>query len=192
MPDKLAQSAFTLFSREGIKNVSLSQIAAHAGVTKGSLYWHYRSKDDLIKAACEHYYQLYHRRIAAALARITHPVQRLEETLRVSVRICLLDVENRVFSTEVLALGLSDPEVRRGWQRFHESVHQFYVGLVKAARLTDGIRTAEAEQAVDFMLATMEGIKLQAHYDTRLCNPKSEKAIVANLTRMLGLTEAKR
>jgi AcrR family transcriptional regulator len=192
MPAKLAASAFNLFSRHGCKKVNLDQIAADAGVTKGSLYWHYKSKDDLIKAACTHYYRAYHRRINTALAHITDPVKRLEETLRVSVRICLLDHENRVFSTEIFTLALSDAEVRRGWQQFYDGVREFYIGLVQAARATGKIQTTDPEQAVDFMLATMEGIKLQALYDSHLCSPDSEKAIVANLKRSLGFSVEKR
>jgi AcrR family transcriptional regulator len=191
MPDKLAQSAFALFSQRGIKNVKVDQVAAHAGVTKGSLYWHYKSKDDLIKAACAHYYRVYHCRINSELAHISDPVKRLARTVEVAVRICLMDHENRVFTTEIFTLALSDEEVRRGWQQFYEGVREFYIGRVEAARCHGKIRVADAEQAVDFMLATMEGIKLQAHYDARLCRPDSEKAIVANLKRMLGFPESK-
>jgi AcrR family transcriptional regulator len=186
MPDKLAQSAFALFSRHGISNVSLDQIAARAGVTKGSLYWHYKSKDELIKAACGHYYQLYYQRINAALARLTDPVSRLEQTLRHSVRICLLDNENRVFTTEIYTLALTDPETRRGWKQFYDSVRAFYIGLVQAAAATGRISTPRAARAVDFMLATMEGLKLQALYDATLCTRASEAAIVGALKQSLG------
>jgi AcrR family transcriptional regulator len=191
MPDKLAQGAFVLFSRHGIKNVNVDQVAAHAGVTKGSLYWHYNSKDDLIKAACAHYYRTYHRRINSELAHITNPVRRLAKTLEVSVRICLLDEENRVFTTEVFTLALHDAEVRRGWQQFYDSVREFYVGLVKAAQATGGIQVADPEHAVGFMLATMEGIKLQAMLAPQMCSPSSEKGVVANLKMTLGFSDRK-
>jgi AcrR family transcriptional regulator len=191
MPDRLAASAFALFSRHGIGDVTVDEVARHAGVTKGSLYWHYRSKDDLIKAACAHYYQLYHRRINTALAQVVDPVARLEKTLQIAVRICLLDHANRVFSTEIFTLALTNPELRRSWQQFLISVREFYIGLEEAARATGKVRTADPEQSVDLMLASMEGIKLQALYDARLCLPRSEKAIVANLKRTLGFIEPK-
>ena len=43
-PDELAAAAFALFSTRGIAGVNMDEIAAGAGVTKGSLYWHYASK----------------------------------------------------------------------------------------------------------------------------------------------------
>ena len=189
MPDKLAASAFALFSTRGIGNVTVDDIATHAGVTKGSLYWHYKSKDDLIKAASGHYYRSYHRRINTALAHITEPLKRLEETLRVSVRICLLDHENRVFTTEIFTLALKDEELRRGWRHFYDSVREFYISLVEAGRSGGQLRVSNSETAVDLMLAAMEGIKLQAFFDNRLCTPDGEKAILRNLKKSLGFTD---
>jgi AcrR family transcriptional regulator len=113
MPAKLAESAFKLFARHGIQSVNMEQVARHAGVTKGSLYWHYQSKHELILASCSHYYRAYQRGINARLAGITDPHQRLEQTIRQAVRTCLLDSENRVFTLEVFTLSLHDEEVRR-------------------------------------------------------------------------------
>jgi AcrR family transcriptional regulator len=191
MPARLAESAFRLFSRDGFKKIKLDQIAADAGVTKGSLYWHYKSKDELVKAACAHYYRAYHRRINSELSHITDPVDRLERTLQLAVQICLLDEENRVFTTEVFTLALHDVDVRRSWQQFYDSVREFYVGLVKAAQSVGGLETDDAEHAVDFMLATMEGIKLQAMYDPKICGKPAEKAIVQSLKRTLGFPGTK-
>lgn len=191
MPARLAESAFHLFSRNGFKKVNLDKIATRAGVTKGSLYWHYKSKDELVKAACGHYYRAYHRRINSELAHITDPVKRLERTLQVAVQICLLDEENRVFTTEVFTLALHDAEVCRSWQQFYDSVREFYVGLVKAAQAAGGLETDDPEHAVEFMLATMEGIKLQARYDPKICAKAGEKAIVASLKRTLGFPVSK-
>jgi AcrR family transcriptional regulator len=191
MPDTLAASAFALFSERGIGRVTVDDIARHAGVTKGSLYWHYKSKDDLIQAACVHYYRTYHRRINSELAHITNPVKRLEHTLEVAVQICLLDQENRVFTTEVFTLALRDDAVRRSWQQFYDSVREFYVGLVRAAQAAGGLHTDDPEQAVDFMLATMEGIKLQAMYDPKICARPAERAIMRSLKRTLGFAEAR-
>jgi AcrR family transcriptional regulator len=43
MPARLAECAFDLFAQRGIDRVRMDDIAARAGVTKGSLYWHYQS-----------------------------------------------------------------------------------------------------------------------------------------------------
>ena len=51
-------SAYRLFHRHGFNRVSMDEIAAAARVTKRSLYYHFRSKDDLIAAALERQHEL--------------------------------------------------------------------------------------------------------------------------------------
>lgn len=188
MPERLAESAFHLFARHGFKKVNLDQIAKHAGVTKGSLYWHYKSKDDLVKAACNHYYRVYNRRINSELAHIVDPVKRLERTLETAVEICLLDEENRVFTTEIFTLAVHDDELRRSWRQFSDSVREFYISLVKAAVAAGKLKVADPEGVVDFMLSAMEGVKLRAQYEPHLCSPASKRSIVANLKSSLGFS----
>jgi AcrR family transcriptional regulator len=186
MPERLAASAFALFSERGINAVSLDDVAAHAHVTKGSLYWHYDSKDALIRAACNHYYRTYHRRINSELAHIIDPVKRLERTLDTAVTSCLEDRKNRIFTTEVFNLAAHDEELRRSWQQFVDNVREFYIALVKAAT---GLSTRKAESRVDFLLSAMEGLKLRAQYEPHLCVRRCHKAVVAQLKRVALFAE---
>ena len=186
MPERLAASAFKLFSERGINNVSVDDVAGDANVTKGSLYWHYDSKDALIKAACNHYYRTYHRRIHSELAHIIDPVKRLERTLDTAVATCLEDRKNRIFTTEVFNLAAHDEELRRSWQQFLDNVREFYIALVMAAT---GLGAKKAESRVDFLLSAMEGLKLRAQYEPHLCVPRCHKAVVAQLKRVALLAE---
>ncbi|MCX8108368.1 MAG: TetR/AcrR family transcriptional regulator [Verrucomicrobiae bacterium] len=183
---ELAASAFALFAQKGFDGVSLDEIAAHAGVTKGSLYWHFNSKRELIHAACGHYYRMYQRRINDALAGISDPGKRLEQTLRVAVRTCLTDEANRVFTMEIFTWAVHDPELRRSWQQFYDSVREFYIGLVKAASLAGAVHVTDPEHAVNLMLAAMEGIKLRALFEPGICSPAEEARTLAGLKEILG------
>ncbi|WP_298983275.1 TetR/AcrR family transcriptional regulator [uncultured Roseibium sp.] len=46
--NKIVDAATRLFYREGIRAVSVDAVAAKAGVTKKTLYYHFESKDDLV------------------------------------------------------------------------------------------------------------------------------------------------
>ena len=48
--DRIVDAACGLFYGEGIRAVSVDAIAAKAGITKKTLYYHFRSKDELIAA----------------------------------------------------------------------------------------------------------------------------------------------
>ena len=49
-PGRIVAAASKLFYAQGIRSVSVDDVAAQAGVTKRTLYYHFRSKDDLIAA----------------------------------------------------------------------------------------------------------------------------------------------
>jgi len=51
--DRIIAAANKLFYRDGIKGVSVDAVAAQAGVTKRTLYYHFASKDDLVAAYLE-------------------------------------------------------------------------------------------------------------------------------------------
>jgi AcrR family transcriptional regulator len=48
--DRIVSAASALFYNEGIKSVSVDAVAARAGLTKRTLYYHFKSKDDLVAA----------------------------------------------------------------------------------------------------------------------------------------------
>ncbi|MFZ1660431.1 MAG: helix-turn-helix domain-containing protein [Paracoccaceae bacterium] len=47
---RIIQAASNLFYAEGIRAVSVDAVAERAGVTKKTLYYHFRSKDELVEA----------------------------------------------------------------------------------------------------------------------------------------------
>src|SRR5689334_19742626 len=50
---QIVAAADELFYAEGLRSVGVDAIAARAGVTKKTLYYHFRSKDELIAAYLE-------------------------------------------------------------------------------------------------------------------------------------------
>ncbi len=46
----MLEAALRVFARSGVSAATLDDIATEAGISRGALCWHYRSKDDLLKA----------------------------------------------------------------------------------------------------------------------------------------------
>jgi AcrR family transcriptional regulator len=186
MRSKLAESAFELFARRGIRNVSLDEVTSQAGVTKGSLYWHYKSKKEVILAACAYYYRRWQQRAHTEIALDNNPLGQLERVLRFSVQSCLFDRANRVFTSEVFALSLQDDEIRAGWAQFYDTVRELFVGLVQAACAQGQLRVADPRRAVDWMLAAIEGIKQRASFEPEICTPDERETMVQGLLRIVS------
>ena len=53
--EQLLQAALGLFCKKGYHGVGVDSISAKAGITKKTLYHHFKSKDEMILAALRHY-----------------------------------------------------------------------------------------------------------------------------------------
>lgn len=66
-PQELLDAALALFVEKGFAHARAEEVAARAGVSKGTLYLYYPSKDELFKAVISHYLSA---RIAEGAAKI--------------------------------------------------------------------------------------------------------------------------
>ena len=74
---KLLRAATEVFDRDGFAGSSLAEVCARAGVSKGALYCHFRSKEALGVAIIEEQSLLWHRLRDEQLAVEPSPVQAL-------------------------------------------------------------------------------------------------------------------
>src|SRR5437763_4351759 len=51
--DELLTAALRVFARRGYREAGVDEIAAEAGYSKGALYWHFSSKQDLLLTLVE-------------------------------------------------------------------------------------------------------------------------------------------
>ncbi len=186
MPARLAESAFALFSERGFEAVTIDEIASRAAVTKGSFYSHYRSKQEIIHAACAYYYRSYQRGVHTEIATIADPLERLVRVLESSVRTCVMDCFNVVVTTEIFTLLQRDEEIAKGWTQFYDTVREMYVGLVLAATAAGQMEVDDPRRRVNLMLAAIEGVKMRAAFEPHLCDTMEQRSVVDGLLSILS------
>jgi AcrR family transcriptional regulator len=69
----IIDAAVRIFARSGVPAATLEDIAAEAGVTRGTLSWHFHSKDELLKAIITHYGP--HSNLRSAIEQIEQDLQ---------------------------------------------------------------------------------------------------------------------
>lgn len=109
---QLHETALRLFARDGVEGTSLQAIADDMGVTKAAVYYHYRSKDDLVLGVLAPIFTELDAIIERATAQRTRPA-RLEEFLTGMVDL-IVDSHTR-FSVLV-----KDPYVGRLMKSHHD------------------------------------------------------------------------
>ena len=54
---QILESALAVFSQQGFHATNVSDVAAHAGVSQGTIYWYFDSKEDLFDAAIKAFFE---------------------------------------------------------------------------------------------------------------------------------------
>lgn len=128
------EGATAVLAQDGLFGVSIDRLAAHLGVTKGSFYAHFESRDELIAAVLERFHTLDTGEVIARADQIPDPRERLA---------CFLEFGferlewGRVFAA--LCAACSDPRVEPVMRRITEERMRYLqralrdVGFDKAA-----------------------------------------------------------
>lgn len=75
--DDWAQAALDLIAEQGVAAVAVEPLARRLGVTKGSFYWHFPSRDALLVAALERWEKVEQESVFGSLEAVADPRERL-------------------------------------------------------------------------------------------------------------------
>lgn len=142
------KAATNLIAKEGVQAVAVEPLALALGVTKGSFYWHFHNRDELILAALEAWEQDQSADVVTRYAGIEDPRRRL----RVLLFAAFEDVENGRFFA-ALAVSSEDPRVRPYLRRATERRLAFGVEAFQAL----GLAEEEARQRALLAYAAYAG-----------------------------------
>lgn len=105
--DDWAQAALDLIAEQGVGAVAVEPLARRLGVTKGSFYWHFPSRDALLQAALERWELFEQEQVFGSLEDVPDPSARL----RALFQLVAHEVKPHAIYSELLK-ALDHPAVR--------------------------------------------------------------------------------
>ena len=102
-----AQAALDVISEEGLTAVAVEPLARRLGVTKGSFYWHFPSREALLVAALERWEAIEQETVFGQLEAVSDPRTRLRDLFRVVAH----ELKPHIIYSELLK-ALDHPVVR--------------------------------------------------------------------------------
>ena len=81
--DDWAQAALDQIAEQGVASVAVEPLARRLGVTKGSFYWHFPSRDTLLQAALERWEKVEQETVFGSLEKVPDPRERLRALFQV-------------------------------------------------------------------------------------------------------------
>ncbi len=125
-------AALAIMARDGIQAVAVEPLARELGVTKGSFYWHFTNRDELVDAALQDYEDRQSIAVVERFGAIPDPRARL----RLMMFSAFEDEENGLLFA-ALASASEDPRVQPYLRRVTENRMAFGVASFKTLGLDD-------------------------------------------------------
>jgi len=158
---KIVEKSLQLFSVKGYFNTSINDILEATGLTKGGLYGHFSSKEDIWFAVYEQAVMVWRDRVLRNTRTIEDPLERIETTIENDMRDYLgaevFDGGCFFFNMLVELSGQSDSMTRhilRGFVQFSRLLQSWLEEADEKGLLKKGL---DLKEVADFIVISLNG-----------------------------------
>lgn len=167
LKEKILQAAVDSFSQTGYDRTKMEDIAKRLGLSKGTIYLYFKSKEDLFVAICEHNIRESDKEDAGFFIKkenVASDAEQIYDNIRKR------EQGNDRVMLEMVAESARNPKLRKSMYELHLKIHDHVMQNVKS-KIEDGYLRKDAD-------AASLAIALVALYDGLAVN------------RMLGINES--
>lgn len=162
--ERIIQSAIRVFGQKGFQKASLDEVAADAGLTKGAIYWHFKSKNDLFFAMLDYRFQQdtgpLRGDVDMLISQRKNPDQAMLQMFSTGLYRLTNDPGWSRLFLECLSLGRQEP-VRERLEAFYEQVWAMSSGLTRELQANELLnKSIDPEAAAIFWSALFDGLVL--------------------------------
>ena len=155
--DDWAQAALDQIAEQGVASVAVEPLARRLGVTKGSFYWHFPSRDALLQAALERWEKVEQETVFGSLEKVPDPRERLRALFQVVAH----EAKSHIIYSELLK-ALDHPAVAPVIGRVSQRRFDYLTASFRQA----GLSRTEAQHRARLAYAAYVGflqLSLQLH-----------------------------
>jgi AcrR family transcriptional regulator len=176
--DDWARAALDALAQDGLAAVAIDPLARRLGATKGSFYWHFANRDDLIAATLELWKQRDTDEVIAAIDALSDPLDGITALLRHALRPAARGTDPHA---GVLAAA-SDPRVAPVLQRVTRDRLATLTRLYSRSGLDDASAQRHARLAYALYIGTSDLRRATSG------EPRTDGDIEADIELMIQVT----
>jgi len=163
---QILEAATTVFSRLGFHKARMDDIVKESGLSKGALYWYFKSKDEIIIAILD---RIFEREFAHLRQLPSHKGSATDRLLKFS-EIVIEDMQRMLrllpLTYEFFALAFRQKIVRQGLQRYFRAYLEIIEPIIQQGIDNGEFRPVNATDVALAVGAIIEGTGLLWVYDS--------------------------
>jgi len=175
---QLIKAAAKVFARKGFDGATTEDISTEAGVTKGALYFHFKSKEDIFLAVVKDHTDYQIEKLFQILERDADLERVVDNCIRTSFQLMLKD---KRFSFDFWQHASKIPRVRKYMSGVHELAVEKFSDFIRGR---SNLKKNEAEALVWLVHAVQDGLLVQMQCYT---GGRNQKDIINQIIIMCKL-----
>jgi AcrR family transcriptional regulator len=172
---QLLQAARKLFVAKGYRGTSINEIAAEVGVTKGAVYFHFGSKEDILLELVRYIFDGYEERFREGLSEQLSPVEMFRRHLGMHLD---CDAVKEADAVDIWIQAWRVPRIKRFITRRLNRARRDLLKLVDMSGLPSEV---DREAVVVFLLAAGDGLASISTVTPRAVDRQAQIALVEYL-----------
>ncbi|MBO0911337.1 MAG: TetR family transcriptional regulator [Acidobacteria bacterium] len=151
---EILRAAARLFQQQGYDATSMNDVAAALNLSKGGLYHHFQSKDEILFNLMSHALDITEERVIAPAKQIGDPEQRLRTVIRRHIAVVLSE-RDREITVMLHENHPLSPALRKEINARKKDYVHFLENLIAEAGRAQGSETSVSPRAAAFALLGM-------------------------------------
>jgi AcrR family transcriptional regulator len=185
--NQILEAATVVFARRGYQNARMDDIVAESGLSKGALYWYFKSKDDLILGIVENMLI----REFDKLQSVPSWEGTVKDRLLAFVDLTIADLEEMLqympIFYEFFAMAMRRDEIRKIFTDYFRSYMEIFTPVIQEGIDHKEFWDIPAEDVAIALIAVLEGTILLMVYDPEMVDVTKHMRVGTRLV-LDGLT----
>lgn len=156
--NQILDAATAVFARLGFHDARMDDIVQESGLSKGALYWYFKSKEDIITAISQRLFTTDIEQLVGLLHAEGSVSERLQQLIQARIAGLqeMSDVVTILF--EFYATALHQDGVRQFIKAYFQNFHELLVALIQQGIDRGEFRSVDAVAAATALDAVFEGL----------------------------------
>ncbi|UCE83819.1 MAG: TetR/AcrR family transcriptional regulator [Deltaproteobacteria bacterium] len=178
LKEKIIQESSRLFSSKGFSGTSINEILEAAGASKGGLYNHFKTKEELFSAVLSESRKIWREKNLAGLDEIESPIKKIKKLLENYRDRYLIDSGNLPGGCIFVRVSVESAEIGDQWPHLAKEINEgfdrlkFMVkGFLDQAKNGGQLRNeTNTEDTADMIFSGMLGASVRYGMDKSIVN----------------------
>ena len=156
--EKIFEAALQCFNKKGYYKTSIDDIASRCKISKGGIYYHFRSKEQIFRELYSFKVTRYFESLTAYIQEASDPAERIRLLAKKTGQVLKENQDFFKFCLEFLSMGVREPGIRREMTIFYQGTVKTFSQLIEDGVSAGTFKNLDPEKVARVLYLLFMGV----------------------------------